>query len=548
MSVRRPSRRHAGLIAGFATTALLLAACSSGTDEAGADENATASATAEAVDGGDLTFAIGNDPISLNPAGIGSGNDTLYVTRQLVDSLTWQDPADGSLKPWLATAWEANADSTQFTFTLRDDVTYSDGTPFDADSVKANFDDIVAAGAKSSAAPSFIGYASTTVVDPTHVTVAFSAPNSAFPQATSTVALGLLADSTLAIPFDDRASGTGVVGTGPFTLDHYTKDTETVLTARDDYAWGPDGRENTGKAHLDSVTFQVIPEAGVRTGSLTSEQVDVIGGVQPTDIETLSSSGFDVVHRANPGITFGLTFNESGALGSDPAVREAIALTVNPTEVRDTALNDGFAVAKGPLASTTPGVADLSKDLVTDPKKAASVLEDDGWAKGSDGIYAKGGTRLAPVLAWITNFSPNQTSVELIQQELKANGIDAQLWSGTVPDFQAKLKDGSFDLVWGNLSRADGDVLRTQYSTAATNFYKLADPQLEALLQKQLTLSDPTERDAVLAEAQERLVTEHHVIPVHELTTFLGLSTDVHEVELGADSRLDQLTQAWIGS
>lgn len=546
MSVRRPSRRHAGFLAGLATTALLLAACSSGSDQPGADASTTA--TAEAVDGGDLTFAIGNDPISINPAGIGSGNDTLYVTRQLVDSLLWQDPADGSLKPWLATAWEANADSTQFTFTLRDDVTFSDGTPFDADSVKKNFDDTVAAGAKSSAAASFLGYVGTTVVDPTHVTVAFKAPNSAFPQATTTVALGFLADSTLAIPFDDRASGTGIVGTGPFTLDHYTKDTETVLTARDDYAWGPDGRENTGKAHLNSVTFQVIPEAGVRTGALTSEQVDVIGGVQPTDIETLESSGFGVVHRANPGITFGLTFNEAGALGSDPVVREAIALTVNPTEVRDTALNDGFAVAEGPLASTTPGVADLSKDLVTDPKKAASVLEDDGWAKGSDGIYAKGGTRLAPVLVWITNFSPNQTSVELIQQELKANGIDATLWSGAVPDFQAKLKEGSFDLVWGNLSRADGDVLRTQYSTAATNFYKLADPDLEALLQKQLTISDPTERDAVLADAQERLVTQHHVIPVHELTTFLGLGTEVHAVELGADSRLDQLTQAWLGS
>lgn len=548
MSVRRPSRRQAGLLTGIATLSLLLAACSSGSDDAGSDESTSTAAADAPVDGGDLTFAIGNDPISLNPPAIGSGNDTWYVTRQLVDSLLWQDPADGSLKPWLATKWEANADATQFTFTLRDDVTFSDGTPFTAESVKKNFDDTVAAGAKSSVAANFVGYAGTTVVGPTTVTVAFSSPNAAFPQATSAVGLGFVADSTLAIPFDDRASGTGVVGTGPFTLDHYTKDTETVLTARDDYAWGPQGRENTGRAHLDTVTFQVIPEAGVRTGALTSEQVDVIGGVQPTDIETLSSSGFDLVSRANPGITFGLTFNEGGALGSDPAVREAIALTVNPTEVRDTALNDGFAVATSPLASTTPGVADVSKDIVTDPKKAATVLEDDGWVKGADGIYAKDGKPLAPVLVWITNFSPNQTSVELIQQELKANGIDAQLWSGTVPDFQAKLKDGSFDLVWGNLSRADGDVLRTQYSTAATNFYKLADPELEALLQKQLAVSDPTERDAVLADAQERLVTEHHVIPVHELTTFLGLSTDVHEVQLGADSRLDQLTQAWIGS
>ncbi|WP_028046792.1 ABC transporter substrate-binding protein [Cellulomonas sp. URHE0023] len=545
MSLRRPSRRHAGLLAGIATTAFLLAACSSGTTEAGSDESASTAADAP-VDGGDLTFAIGNDPISLNPSGVGSGNDTFYVTRQLVDSLLWQDPADGSLKPWLATKWEANADATQFTFTLRDDVTFSDGTPFTAESVKKNFDDAIAAGAKSSAAASFIGYAGTTVVDPTTVTVAFTTPNAAFPQASSSVALGLVADSTLAIPFDDRASGTGVVGTGPFTLDHYTKDTETVLKARPEYAWGPAGRENTGKAHLDSVTFQVIPEAGVRTGALTSDQVNVIGGVQPTDIATLEDSGFDVVHRANPGITFGLTFNEAGALGSDPAVREAIALTVNPTEVRDTALNDGFAVAQGPLASTTPGVADVSTSIVTDPKKAASVLEKAGWAKGADGIYAKDGKPLAPVLVWITNFSPNQTSVELIQQELKANGIDAQLWSGAVPDFQAKLKEGSFDLVWGNLSRADGDVLRTQYSTAATNFYKLADPDLEALLQKQLTIGDPTERDAVLADAQERLVTQHHVVPVHELTTFLGLDTDVHDVQLGADSRLDQLTQAWI--
>ena len=347
MSLRRPSRRHAGLLAGIATTAFLLAACASGSDAGSAPSSSSSAKADAAVDGGALTFAIGNDPISLNPSGIGSGNDTLYVTRQLVDSLLWQDPADGSLKPWLATKWEANADATQFTFTLRDGVTFSDGTPFTADSVKKNFDDAVAAGAKSQAAPSFIGYVGTTVVDPKTVTVAFKAPNAAFPQATSTVALGLVADSTLAIPFDNRASGTGVVGTGPFTLDHYTKDTETVLKARPEYAWGPEGRKNTGKAHLDSVTFQVIPEAGVRTGALTSGQVNVIGGVQPTDIETLKDSGFDLVHRANPGITFGLTFNEAGALGSDPAVREAIALTVNPTEVRDTALNDGFAVAKG---------------------------------------------------------------------------------------------------------------------------------------------------------------------------------------------------------
>ncbi len=523
---------------------LVLAACSS-TGTTGAEPSATASDAAP-VDGGDLVFAIGNDPISINPSGIGSGNDTLYVTRQLVDSLLWQDPADGSLEPWLASAWESNADATAHTFTLRDDVTFSDGTPLTAESVKATFDDIVAAGAKSGAAPSFVGYAGTTVVDEHTVTVAFSAPNAAFPQATSTVALGVVAASTIAVPFDDRANGQGVVGTGPFVLDHYTKDTETVLTAREDYAWAPEARAGAGAPHLDSVTFQVAPEASVRTGSLTSGQVQVIGGVQPTDIAVLEQSGFPLVHRANPGITFGLTFNGASPLGSDPVVREAIGLAINPTEIRDTALVDGFAVATSVLASTTPGVADVSDHLTSDPDAAAEVLEDAGWAKGTDGIYAKDGVRLAPTLVWITNFSPNQTSVELIQSELKAVGIDVTLWSGAVPDFQAKLKAGEFDLVWGNLSRADGDVLRTQYSVAATNFYRIDDPTLEALLQEQLAAGDPAARDAVLAEAQERLVSEHWVLPVHELTTYLGLSPDVHEVQLGADSRLDQLTTTWL--
>ena len=73
------------------------------------------------------------------------------------------------------------------------------------------------------------GYQGTTVVDDATFTLAFSTPNAAFLQATSQVGLGPVALSTLAIPYDDRAGGQGVIGTGPFTVDHYTKNTEVVL-------------------------------------------------------------------------------------------------------------------------------------------------------------------------------------------------------------------------------------------------------------------------------------------------------------------------------
>lgn len=531
--------RRSTLAAALAVTAALtLSACAN--SAAGPD---TAASTTP-VQGGDLTFAVANDPISLNPSATGSGNDTLYVTRQLVDSLLYQNPDTGALDPWLATSYVSDDDATAFTFSLRDDVTFSDGTPFTAASVKATFDDIAAAGALSQAVSSFVGYAGTDVVDDHTARVRFSTPNAAFPNSTASVALGIVGDATLAVAYDQRADGAAVVGTGPFTLTTYTKDTATVLTARDDYAWAPAALGNAGPARLDTVTFQIVPEAGVRTGSLTSDQVDVAGGIQPGDVASLEQAGYPLVSRGNPGVTFGLSFNLSHPVVADLSVRQAIAAAVDAETVRDTALNDWFAVATSALAANTPGYADQSAAFAYDPARAEELLDAAGWTAGADGIREKDGAKLQLKLWWITNFGPNQTSLELIQQELKAVGVDLQLQSGPVPEFLEAQKNGDFDLVWGNLSRADGDVLRTTFSKATTR-YRIDDPALELLLQEQLATSDPTARDALLAQAQERIASQVYQIPVHELTSILGTRESVHAVTLGADSRLDSLVAAW---
>ncbi|MCT9820781.1 ABC transporter substrate-binding protein [Microbacterium sp. W1N] len=535
------STRRLTLAAALAAAAgLILTACASGAAPAGT----TAADDATPVAGGDLTFAIANDPISLNPSGTGSGNDTLYVTRQLVDSLLYQNPDSGALDPWLATSYTANDDATSFTFELRTDVTFSDGTPLTAANVKATFDDIVAAGALSQAVSSFVGYQGTEVVDEHTARVDFASPNAAFPNSTAAVALGIVGDATLAVPYDQRADGAAVVGTGPFTLEAYTKDVETVLTARDDYAWAPGALGNDGRAHLDSVTFQIVPEASVRTGSLTSDQVDVIGGVQPTDVDALDQSGYPLVWRGNPGVTFGLSFNVSRPLVADVAVREAISAAIDATVVRDTALNDYFNVATSALAKTTPSYADQSSYFSYDPERAADLLDEAGWREGADGIREKDGQPLALDLLWITNFGPNQTSLELIQQQLKQVGIDLTLSGSTVPEFLEKQSAGDFDLAWGNVSRADGDILRVSFSKATTR-YDIDDPELEALLQGQLAAGDPAARDALLADAQERLASQYYQIPVHELTSILGTQEVVHDITLGADSRLNPLVAAW---
>lgn len=540
MSIHSRSRAIAA-IATFAAATVLLAGCASGGTSAGGD----GSASSKPVNGGNLTFAIANDPISLNPSGTGSGNDTLYVTRQLVDSLLYQDPKTGALKPWLASSYKVNATATAFTFDLRSGVTFSDGSPLTANDVKATFDDIVAAGAKSTAISSFSGYSATKVINPTTVEVDFAKPNAAFPQATSSVALGIVSTATTKIPFDNRSTGKGVVGSGPFVLKSYTPNVSTVLTKRKDYAWGPADRGYTGAAHLASVTFQVVPEASVRSGSLESNQVDAIGSVQPTDIDTIKSAGYPIVSRTNPGLAFGFSFNESRPIVKDIAVREAIAHAIDPKVVRDTALTSLFPVGTSSLATTTPGYRDESSHFTTDVSTAKKLLDDDGWKVGSDGIRVKDGQKLTLKTVWITNFGPNQTSLELLQQQLKKVGIAITLQSGTVPEFIKTLVSGDYDLQYGNSSRADGDILRTTFSSAASNYSRIDDPTLEALLQKQQATADVTARLDVIGQIQDRIASQYHQIPVHELVSVLATSKDVHGITLGADSRLDQLTGAW---
>ena len=352
-------RRHRPWLA--LTAALLtlgLVGCGSEPGDV-ATSPSTGSSADGAQSGGTLTFAIGNDPISVNPHGGGSGNDAQYITRQIVDSLVDQDPQTGEIVPWLATSWEINDDATEFVFTLRDDVTFSDGTAFTAQSVVNTLEDVIANGAVANAAVSFLGdYTGAEAIDDVTVQITFGSPNAPFLQALSGPGLAPIADASIATPWDERVSD-GVIGTGPFVLDHYTPNTEVLLTKRDGYAWPSEVSDNPGAAYLDEVLFQVVPEPSVRTGALSSGQVDVIGGVPPQDQELISASEFALVIRANPGTTFGLTPYTAKPGVDDVAVRQAIQVALDRESIRDASVNADYAVSRSVLSDTTPGFGRL---------------------------------------------------------------------------------------------------------------------------------------------------------------------------------------------
>ncbi|WP_329297461.1 ABC transporter substrate-binding protein [Streptomyces sp. NBC_00659] len=531
------SPRWAALTA-LLTTSVLLTACGSGTGGSGAGDGKPRS-------GGTLTFAVGSDAGCVDPQQVGS-NDTIYSVRQVVDSLTDQDPRTGKIVPWLAKSWDISADATAFTFHLRSGVTFSDGSPLTAQVVKDNFDAVPHLGVLGTLAEGYLsGVKSTTVVDPLTVKVTFEQPNAQFLQATSTHSLGIESSASAKRSPQQKCSD-GVIGSGPFVLKQYVQNQSVTLAKRRGYAWGSSRWNKKGEAYLDKLVFKVVPEAGVRAGSLRSGQVDAIGSVGRADEAALKGGQVTLQRRANPGIVFGLGFNNARPLLKDARVRRAILAAVDRKQIADTVFPTGTRAATSVLAHTTPDYTNLAPDLAFDAAKAKSLLDEAGWKAGGDGTRTKDGKKLNLTIDWVPNAATNQPALELIQQQLKAVGVQVTLKQLQLTQLTPTQQSGEFDATWGNITRADPDILRSSFSTKLANFYRVPASGLDRTLSAQAATTDPEGRSKLVTQAQRSIVRDAYNVPVVELQTQLGLSTKVHSLAFDASSRI-QLHDTWIG-
>ncbi|MFF4344333.1 ABC transporter substrate-binding protein [Kitasatospora sp. NPDC001540] len=535
-----PGASRRALPAVLSVGVLALAAC--GSPGAGGGGGAGAAGTPRS--GGTLTYAVGTDVLCADPQQAGNG-DELAAARGLVDSLTAHDPDSGKQVPWLASSWEVGEGARSFTFHLRTGVTFSDGTPLDAQVVKGNFDNVAKLGAHAVQATSYLaGYRSTTVVDPQTVRIDFDQPNAKFLEGTSSPSLGLVAAATLAKSAADRCSE-GVIGSGPFTLERFTRNQQVVETPRKDYAWAAANAAHQGPAYLSSLVFKVVPQDGVRSGGLRSGQFDAIGAVGPQDRQPLRAAGYQLLTRAVPGLVYSLNVNVARPATADPAVRTALRLALDRQQIVDTVLGDGSKAATSVLASTTPGYTDLGPKLAADPAGAARLLDGAGWTKGPDGIRAKDGARLTLVAVWFGGAGPVQTSLELAQQQLKAVGVELTLRPIAIAQAIATFKAGDYDLIDGQGSNADPDILRTYYNPQGLNVVRLPAGPLQDLLNSQATEADPAVRAQQVGKAQQQLVDDGYAIPLYEATGVVGLAPRVHGVSFDAASR-PQFHDAWL--
>ncbi|MEC3892030.1 TIGR04028 family ABC transporter substrate-binding protein [Nocardiopsis alba] len=527
-----PSR--ALLLPTAAVLALLTACGSPASSGAGAD--------GEPVQGGSLVYLEYQPHDSLYPPEAGFYPNGGLVNN-IADRLVHQDPETLEFEPWIATDWEVDEDATEYTFTLRDDVTFSDGSPLDAEVVAANFD-LYGLGDQDRAlivSEAINNYESSEVLDENTVRFHFDAPSPGFLQATSTINSGLLSAETLELAQEGFSPGnaTEVIGSGPFVVSDEELGTGLTLTAREDYAWAPESWENQGRPYLDEVRINVTPEDSVRVGALTSGQAHVARYVQAQDEERVEAAGIEILAPQTNGVNNSLSLRFGNEILSDLKVRRALVAGIDRQEVVDTIYTDHYPPATSTLSSTAQGYADQSEYLEYDPERAEELLEEAGWTVGSDGIREKDGERLSLV---VNEAAPQPRSFEtltLVGRQLAGIGVDLQILAADAGTYTEAINDpDQVQLYHSMVGRADHDVIKSQYHSRNRNTLLNRDPKgdsvederLEELLEAVASTADPEERDEASAEAQRYLSEQAYVIPLFEEPQVYGVAPSVHGI------------------
>lgn len=513
----RPARARTGaaLAAGLALT---LAACTggSGTDDA-----------ASPRDGGTLVYATGDaEPTCLDPH-VGGNYPQALLSTQYLEPLVGRD-ADGTILPWLATAWTVSDDGLTWDFTLADDVTFTDGTPFDAEAVRANIEHLQDPDTGSST-----GYlavqkvAQVEVVDATHARFHLTAPDSALLESLSQQWTAMQSPAGIARGTD--ANCAAPVGTGPFVVDGWVRQQQVELVRNADYVAHDPQAEHDGPAHLERIVWRFIPDAATRYAALRSGEVQVIDNPQP-DAVAQADAGGDITHvdAPRPGSVNRIELNSAQPPFDDVRVREAFVRAADPGPGIETLFAGTATRSFSPLSSVEP-TAYSEEDLFgTDVDAAEALLDAADWTgRDDDGYRTRDGQRLTVRFPVSTNQSvaAEQSLFEQIQANGKAAGFDVVLTPLDLSAWYAALGAHEYEAVSAPYTKVGPDVLRILYHSDGTvpapsgyfaNHAGITDPALDDLLDRASATADAGERADLYRQAQQIVLEGYYILPLYD--------------------------------
>ncbi len=468
----------------------LLGACG---NSGGADDEAAAG-------GGDIVWVASADAPSLDPQ---ASNDsaTADATNQIFERLV-NYGENGEVVPWLAESFEATSETT-WEFKLREDITFSDGTAFNAEAVKANFDRLLDPEMASPMIVLFDMVTEVNVIDEYIVEFVTEYAFAPLPSHIAHTGAAIIAPSAIE---EETNGGLTVsenpIGTGAFVLDSWNTGSEIVFVPNENY-WG-------AVPQIDSLTFQVVPEASTRMAMLEAGEAHA-ANVDPVDAATIEAMENIELERISSTRLEYLGFNLDREPFNDVRVRQAISMAINKVDILDGILQGEGTAATGMLAPTVAGNTQDVDILEYDVEAARELLAEAGFADGfSTTIYVNDGSAARATIA------------ELIQSQLAAIGIDVTIqiveW-GAFLEMTAAGEHEMFLLGWTTVTGdADYGLFAMFHSS------NLGDPgnraffvneRADELLEAGRTTADQDDRDVIYAELTQLLIDEAPLVPLY---------------------------------
>ena len=539
-------RKRLKLVTVFTILALLTAACA---DDGG--DGTTTEGDGAAAEGATLTFGTSADPVVLDGALVSDG-ESLRAIDQMFEGLVTLEPGTTEVVPGLAEEWEISDDGKEYTFHLRDGVTFHDGTDFNAEAVCFNFDrwynfegsfqnadasyyyqTVFGYGgfANKPGKPSLSNYVSCEAPDEHTAVLTIKTPSSSLLAALALTALTIASPEALEQYDADsgkvdaegifRPSGTYAtehpVGTGPYKFKEWIRGERLVMERNEDY-WGD------FEGNVDELIFQPIPDPAARLQALQAGEIQGFDLVDPQDYETIQGDeNLQLLNR--PAFNVGYVgFNQAKKPLDDIAVRQAIAHAIDRQEVVDAFYAGQGVVAKEFMPPEVKGYADDVTEYEYDPDKAKQILEDAGYTLPVEIQFAYPTDVERP-------YMPDpQANFEAMVQDLEDCCFKVEKQSATwSPDYLSNVdtgKYGAYLLGWTG-DFGDPDNFVGTFFQDEQPAWAHGNKEIMAKLDEAETETDVAAREALYQEANRLIMEELPGLPYVHTEPGLAFTANV---------------------
>jgi len=481
--------------------------------------------------GGRLIVALDQPPPSLDPQASPSAV-TFEVTSSVFESLLYLR-SDHTLVPSLAQSYDVSPDAKAYTFKLRQDVKFSDGTPFNAAAVKFNFDRIIDPNFKAGASRAYLAdYDRTELADDFTARVVFKTPNAPFLIYASSGNLGMLSPSaTTNHSAEDVAQKP--VGSGPFVIQELVTSDHALLARNNAYARRAPWSDHDGPPYVNEIYFKFVPEASSRVTTLESGESLVIHNIPPQNLARLEGdSGYKVQKPPYVGAPRFAALNNALFPTDDVAVRRALLLAANKDAIVNNSYKGIGSVANGPLTSATLQNTSLDGLYPYDPSQARKTLEDAGWQVEFDTIRAKNGKRLEVTINTIDYGGGIDNYIQLLQAQWREVGIDAKIKAQARPPWLQDSYNCATNVIPLFLRDGDWSALFSLFSSSNVgtnfNFSCYRNPDVDKLLTDGRAQTDLEKRREIYQQIEKKVMEDAAALPMVEDLSVWGSRATVN--------------------